>query len=88
MEEIYDFEEAKKRAMAEAKKFGKTIIEIREDEEYWLFEAGIPGKKFFDNNSGSVYINKKNGTMKAFHLPNIENLKFLENSKIIYKIDK
>lgn len=82
------FEEAKAIAEIEVKKVGKIIMKIQENNDYWFFDAGLPNEQFFDDGAGSIYINKKDGTIIHMHLWLLEvqelNTKFQENSTTIY----
>ena len=82
------FDEAKEKAEAKIKELGKIIMKIQENDDYWFFDAGLPNEQFFDDGAGSVYINKKDGTIipKQLWLPEVQELvvKFKENSKTIY----
>ena len=83
-----NFEDARAKAEEKAKKVGKQIMAILENDDYWYFEAGLPYKKFFDDGAGSIYVNKKDGSVIPCHLwlPEVQklNAKFEENFKIIY----
>lgn len=83
-----NFEEAKKKAEIEANKVEKIIMRIQENNDYWFFEAGLPNERFFDDGAGSMYINKKDGTIIPMHLWKQEiqelNAKFKQESKTVY----
>lgn len=83
-----NFEEAKMKAEIEANEEEKIIMKIEENDDYWFFEAGLPNERFFDGGAGSVYINKKDGTVIPMNLLMREiqelNAKFKEDSKTIY----
>lgn len=82
------FEDAKEIATNKAKEVNKIIMEIKENEEYWFFEAGMPNESFFDDGAGSCYIRKQDGKVILMHLweENVQklNAEFRKNSKIIY----
>lgn len=82
------FEEAKAKAEIEVNRVGKIIMKIQENNDYWFFDAGLPNERFFDDGAGSIYINKKDGTIIPMHLwlPEVQklNAEFKENSKTIY----
>lgn len=82
------FEEAKYIAENKAKEVKKIIMSIKENEDYWYFEAGIPNEVLIDNGAGSLYVSKKDGTIIPMRpwLNEVQELnrKFYENSQIIY----
>lgn len=65
-------DEAIKKAKSKASECGKIIMEILENEEWWCFEAGLPNKQFFDDGAGSIYVNKKDGTIRGLNLWDVE----------------
>ena len=80
------FEKAKEIADNYAKEHGKIIAKIEENDEYWRFEAEFEdGHRDFDNGIGSVYISKKDGSMRGLQPWDMEfSQKFNESSKVIY----
>ena len=87
MENI-SFEKAKEIASNIAKEYGKVIVSILENDEYWYFEAGLEdGTPTIDNGAGSIYISKIDGSQKEdnYYLSEF-NQKFISNAKEIYNI--
>lgn len=80
------FEQAKKIALEEAKKYGKIVTKIVENDEYWRFDAGFEdGHRDFDNGIGGMYISKKDGSTIGLQPWDIDfTEKFKESSKVIY----
>lgn len=80
------FEQAKAIANAEAKKYGKIVTRIEENDEYWRFDAEFEdGHDNIDDGIGSVYVSKKDGSVRGLQLWDMEfTEKFKENSKVIY----
>ena len=57
-------EQAKIIAAEKAKKYGKIIFSISENDEYWFFAAGMEdGRITYDDGAGSVFISKKDGSI-------------------------
>ena len=85
MEEI-TFEKAKEIAENCAKEHGKIVAKIEENDEYWRFEAEFEdGHRDFDDGIGSVYISKKDGSIRGLQLWDMEfTQKFNESSKVIF----
>ena len=83
-----NFEKAKLIVEKNAKEYGKVIISISENDEYWFFEAGFEdGSISYDNGSGSIYISKIDGSIIVDNYIMSEfNQKFIANSKEIYDI--
>ena len=82
------FEKAKEIASNKAKEYGKVVVSILENDEYWFFEAGLEdGSVTYDNGAGSIYISKIDGSQKEdnYYLSEF-NQKFLSNAKEIYNI--
>ena len=82
------FEQAKAIATEKAKEYGKVIVSILENDEYWFFEAGPEdGSVTFDNGAGSIYISKIDGSQKIdnYYLSDF-NQKFMSDAKEIYNI--
>lgn len=78
-------DEAIKKAKSKAYECGKIIMEIFENEEWWCFEAGLPNKQFFDDGAGSIYVNKKDGTIRGLNLWDVEfTTKFRNEAVTIY----
>lgn len=78
-------DEAKKKAKSRALECEKIIMEILENEEWWCFEAGLPNKQFFDDGAGSIYVNKKDGTIRGLNLWDVEfTTKFRNDAVTIY----
>lgn len=78
-------DEAIKKAKSKASECGKIIMEILENEEWWCFEAGLPNKQFFDDGAGSIYVNKKDGTIRGLNLWDVEfTTKFRNDAVTIY----
>lgn len=82
-------EEAKKIADNEAKKYGKIVVLIEENDEYFRSTAEFEnGKKAFDDGVGGVYISKEDGRVMGLRLWDIDfNSKFNDSSKIVYMYD-
>ena len=80
------FEKAKEIADNCAKEHGKIVAKIEENDEYWKFKAEFEdGHRDFDNGIGSVYISKKDGSMRGLQPWDMEFArKFNESSKEIY----
>ena len=80
------FNQAKEIAKKEKKKYGKIVTKIEENDEYWRFEAEFEdGHRDFDNGIGSVYISKKDGTIRRLQPWDIDfTREFQESSKVIY----
>ena len=85
MEKI-NFEKAKEIAATKASEYGKVVKRILENQEYWKFEAEFPdGHQDIDDGIGSIYISKKDGTIKALDLWNIDfTSDFNESASLIY----
>ena len=80
------FEKAKEIATNKAKEYGKVIVSISENDDYWFFEAGLEdGSVTYDNGAGSIYISKKDGSQKEdnYYLSEF-NQKFISNSRKAY----
>lgn len=80
------FEQAKEIANAEAKKYGKIVTRIEENDEYWRFDAEFEdGHVNFDNGIGGMYISKKDGATRGLQPWDMDFAKkFKESSKEIY----
>ena len=80
------FEQAKEIASEEAKKYGKIIAKIEENDEYWRFDAEFEdGHRDVDNGIGGMYISKVDGTTRGLQPWDVDfTKKFKETSKIIY----
>lgn len=83
-----NFEKAKAKAEIVANEVGKIIMKIKENNDYWYFHVGFPHTQFFDDDAGSIFVNKKDGTIIESHLWLKEvqklNWEFYLNSKTIY----
>ncbi len=80
------FNQAKEIANEEAKKYGKIVTKVEENDEYWRFEAEFEdGHRDFDNGIGGVYISKKDGTTRGLQPWDTDfTREFQESSKVIY----
>ena len=83
-----DFEKAKEIAEKKAKEYGKIIVYISENDEYWYFGAGFEdGTVSYDNGAGSVYISKKDGSEEVdYYYLSEFNQNFEETAKEIYNM--
>lgn len=83
-----NLEEAKIKAQEDLHCDDKRIIlQINETDDKWIFQAGIPGVISYGGRN-TISIDRTNGEIKLFILPNKENFETLKNSKIIYKYDE
>lgn len=82
----FSFDKAKEIAAERAKSCGKIIVKIEENDKYWRFEAGFEdGSRAFDDGMGSVYISKKDGTVRNLELWDMDfTEEFYSNAKLIY----
>ena len=82
----FSFEQAKAIATDEARKHGKIVIRIEENDEYWLFKAGFEdGHREFDDGIGSIYVSKKDGTTRGLNLWDTDfTRKFKDSAKEVY----
>ena len=80
------FEQAKEIATEEAKKYGKIVAKIEENDEYWKFDAEFEdGHSNIDDGIGSIYVSKKDGTTRGLQLWDMNfTEKFNKDSKVIY----
>ena len=83
---IISFDQAKEIAAEEAKKHGKIIVKIEENDEYWRFDAGFEDwHRDFDNGIGGMYISKKDGSTRSLQPWDMDFTRnFNETSKVIY----
>ncbi len=65
----------------------RVLLSIRETDEIWIFEAGIPEEVSYGGRN-MISINKSSGEIKLFVLPNKENFDILHKSNIIYDYKK
>ena len=65
----------------------RVILKIRETDDLWIFEAGIPGMVSYGGRN-MISINKATGEIKLFALPNKENFDILHTSRVIYEYNQ
>lgn len=82
-----NFEQAKELAEKEASEFGKIIVKIEENTEYWRFEAAFEdGHVDLDDGAGGCYVSKKDGSVRGLQPWDMEfTEKFYKTAKTIYK---
>ena len=77
------FEEAYKRATLEATKAQKVVVEVLENDEYWLFKAAREdGRVDKDNGVGSVFVAKGTGELRDLRPWNVDFIReFYDTAK-------
>lgn len=78
---MVDFVDAITHAKDYYAKSNEVILDCKETEDSWIFSGGIEGKRKFGINA--IEIDKANGNIHLFRLPNKKNFEKLEKSRTI-----
>ena len=78
---MIDFVDAITHAKDYFAKSNEVILDCKETEDSWIFSGGIEGKRKFGINA--IEIDKANGNIHLFRLPNKKNFEKLEKSRTI-----